>query len=142
MAPKPSRERQAAWRERVRQDRAYIAALEAAVRDAADYRTGQRLWMLDHATTIARARGATTTTATEEEKTMAGKKASLTPTQIREAGFVVEQYVPTAAGPTTRANPWVLRRIGSMEYAQRFASRGEAVAELQDQLNAAAQGVS
>jgi len=73
---------------------------------------------------------------------MAGKKASLTPTQIREAGFVVEQYVPTAAGPTTRANPWVLRRIGSMEYAQRFASRGEAVAELQDQLNAAAQGVS
>lgn len=73
---------------------------------------------------------------------MAGKKASLTPTQIREAGFVVEQYVPTAAGPTTRANPWVLRRIGSMEYAQRFASRAEAVAELQDQLNAAAQGVS
>jgi len=47
--------------------KAYIAALEAAVRDAADYRTGQRLWMLDHATTIARARGATTTTATEED---------------------------------------------------------------------------
>jgi len=66
MAPKPSRERQAAWRERVRQDRAYIAALEAAVRDARDD-IPWWVWEDRHAPTIARARGATTTTATTED---------------------------------------------------------------------------
>jgi hypothetical protein len=53
---------------RLRADRrAYIAALEAAVRDATGYVVGCCDWHLDHATTIARARGATTTTATTED---------------------------------------------------------------------------
>jgi hypothetical protein len=48
---------------RLRADRrAYIAALEAAVRDAADGCSDWSDWHLDHAPTIARARGTTTTT--------------------------------------------------------------------------------
>jgi len=65
--PLTNQEKQARRYARTREQRAYIAALEAAVRDAADYRTGQRLWMLDHASTIARARGAAATTATTED---------------------------------------------------------------------------
>lgn len=69
--PRPRSETTLDDRERARRTRErraeYVAALEAAVRDAADYRTGQRLWMLDHASTIARARGATTTNATTED---------------------------------------------------------------------------
>jgi len=52
---------------RLRADRrAYIAALEAAVRDARDD-IPWWVWEDRHAPTIARARGATTTTATTED---------------------------------------------------------------------------
>lgn len=68
MAAKPSRERQAAWRQRVREMQAYVAALEAALveienhmNDAGDW------WRTRHAATIARARAARGTAATTTE---------------------------------------------------------------------------
>ena len=65
MAAKPSRERQAAWRERVRQDREYIAALEAALNDVGRYAMWD--WRQKHEQTIARARAARGTAATTTE---------------------------------------------------------------------------
>lgn len=66
MAAKPSRERQAAWRERVRQDREYIAALEAALNDVGRYAMWD--WRQKHEQTIARARAARGTAATTTEE--------------------------------------------------------------------------
>ena len=65
MAAKPSRERQAAWRERVRQDREYIAALESALNDVGRYAMWD--WRQRHEQTIARARAARGTAATTTE---------------------------------------------------------------------------
>ena len=65
MAAKPSRERQAAWRERVRQDREYIAALESALNDVGRYAMWD--WRQKHEQTIARARAARGTAATTTE---------------------------------------------------------------------------
>ena len=66
MAAKPSRERQAAWRERVRQDREYIAALESALNDVGRYAMWD--WRQKHEQTIARARAARGTAATTTEE--------------------------------------------------------------------------
>ena len=66
MAAKPSRERQAAWRERVRQDREYIAALESALNDVGRYAMWD--WRQRHEQTIARARAARGTAATTTEE--------------------------------------------------------------------------
>jgi len=55
----------------------------------------------------------------------------MTPTEIRAAGYVVEQYYPTGADAETRRAPWVIRRLGFDCEFGRFATRREAVAELE-----------
>lgn len=67
MATKTSRERQAAWRERVRQDRAYIAALERAVFGLSAIVNDQHPIYRNHAPTIARARAAQQTQTQQED---------------------------------------------------------------------------
>jgi hypothetical protein len=59
--PLTNQEKQARRYARTREQRAYIAALEAAVRDARDD-IPWWVWEDRHAPTIARARGTTTTT--------------------------------------------------------------------------------
>lgn len=66
---------------------------------------------------------------------MAGKKAAMTPAEIKAAGFVIEEYVPIGSGERTRKHPWVIRRISSGEtMAGRVATREESIAILQEEL--------
>lgn len=55
----------------------------------------------------------------------------MTPTEIRKSGYVVEQYYPTGADAEMRRTPWVIRRPGDDSEFGRFATRKEAVAELE-----------
>jgi hypothetical protein len=57
------------------------------------------------------------------------------PSEITEAGYKIEQYVPIGASAEMRRKPWMIRHLRHGPYGARYATRAEALAALTEELS-------